>query len=302
MGAKPVPNTNLSDLEAFLAVARLRNFRHAAKERGVSPSAVSQTIRNLEERLGVRLLNRTTRSVATTHAGERLVRQISSAITDIDEALRAIHASSDQPSGRVRINSPAPAVEYMLMPFVSEFLETYPEISLELIASDSMDDVVGEGFDAGVRFGGDVARDMIALPIGPPLEYAVVGATNYLEKHGTPKNPDSLSQHDCIRQTFSSGGVLSWSFSKGQKQIRVLPVGRLTLNNAHYIVRAAREGNGLAMVPKTHAISDLAAGTLVRILEPWTPKLPAWHLYYPSRRHTSPAFRAFIDLVKRRHG
>lgn len=293
-----MPSTNFSDLEAFLAVARLRNFRRAAEQRGVSPSALSQTIRNLEERLGVRLLNRTTRSVAPTHAGEQLIQQTSSAMSDIEEALRTVHASSDQPAGQIRINAPAPAVEFMLMPFVTEFLEKYPEVSLEFTAADSKDDVVGDGFDAGVRYGEDIARDMIAMPLGPALDYAVVGAPSYFEEYGIPKTPKALSEHNCIRQRFSGGKIFAWPFSKGQKQFQFVPEGRLTLNNAHFIARAAREGNGLARVPTTHVAQDIETGALRRILQSWAPKLPGWHLYYPSRRHTSPAFRAFLNLIK----
>ncbi len=290
----------LADLEAFAAVARARNFRRAATERGVSASALSQTIRNLEERLGTRLLNRTTRSVALTPAGETLFDRLEPAFADIGDALDEVQSLDGEPTGRVRINAPAPAIEAIFAPLMSEFLHRHPRISLELIADASYVDIVAEGFDAGVRFGQEVAQDMIATPIGRPLEYVVVGAPEYFDAHGVPQHPGDLRIQDCIRQRFPGGAIFKWHFSRDGEEISFAPEGRLTVNDAHHAIRAACEKIGVARAPLQYAEPDLTAGRLKRVLTAWLTPLPGWYLYYPSRRQTPPAFKALLEFLKER--
>ena len=290
----------LADLEAFAAVARARSFRRAATERGVSASALSQTIRNLEERLGTRLLNRTTRSVALTPAGETLFRRLAPAFADIGNALDEVQSIDGEPTGRVRINSPAPAIESIFAPLMSEFLHRHPRVSLEIVADAAYVDIVAEGFDAGVRFGQEIAQDMIATPIGPPLEYVVVGAPEYFEAQGIPKHPQDLRIQDCIRQRFPGGTIFKWRFSRGGEEISLAPEGRLTVNDAHHAIRAARENVGVARAPLQYAEPDLEAGRLRRVLAAWSPPLPGWYLYYPSRRQTPPAFKALLEFLNAR--
>ncbi|TQV75815.1 LysR family transcriptional regulator [Denitrobaculum tricleocarpae] len=290
----------LADLEAFAAVARARSFRRAATERGVSASALSQTIRNLEERLGTRLLNRTTRSVALTPAGEAFFHRLEPAFDDIGDALDEVQSFDGEPTGHVRINAPAPAIESVFAPLMSAFLHRYPRISLELIADASYVDIVAEGFDAGVRFGQEVAQDMIATLISPPIEYMVVGAPEYFATHGIPKHPGELRNQDCIRQRFPGGAIFKWHFSHNGEEISFLPEGRLTVNDAHHAIRAARETVGVARAPLHYVEADLQAGRLERVLADWSPLLPGWYLYYPSRRQTPPAFKALLDFLKER--
>lgn len=288
----------LADLEAFAAVARARSFRRAASERGVSASALSQTIRNLEERLGTRLFNRTTRSVALTLAGESLFHRLEPAFADIGDALDEVQSFDGEPTGQVRINSPAPAIESIFAPLMSEFLHRHPRISLEIIADASYVDIVAEGFDAGVRFGQEVAQDMIATLIGPPLEYVVVGAPEYFAAHGIPEHPGELRNQDCIRQRFPGGAIFKWHFSRDGEEISFAPEGRLTVNDARHAIRAARENVGVARAPLQYVEADLEAGRLERVLAAWSPPLPGWYLYYPSRRQTPPAFKALLEFLK----
>ncbi|MBR0645328.1 LysR family transcriptional regulator [Plastoroseomonas hellenica] len=288
---------SLGELEIFAAIARARSFRKAATERGVSASALSQALRNLEERLGVRLLNRTTRSVSLTEAGEALLRRLRPALDEVEGAVEAAYAFRRTPAGSLRINAPAPAVEFILGPMIAPFLEAYPDISLEIIADAAFVDIVESGFDAGVRFGEELARDMIAMPLGPPLDYAVVAAPGYLAKRGTPAGPDDLLGHNCIRHRFPGGTIFEWSFEKDGRAVSIVPEGRLTVNDSRQAVRAAKEGVGLARVPVDYVQAELATGELVRVLRDWSPLLPSWFLYYPSRRQMPPAMRAFLDFI-----
>lgn len=289
---------SLGDLEIFAAIARVRSFRKAAIERGVSASALSQVLRNLEERLGVRLLNRTTRSVSLTEAGEALLRRLRPALEDVEQAIEAAYAFRRTPAGTLRINAPAPAVEFILGPMIAPFLKAYPDIALEIVADAAFVDIVESGFDAGVRFGEELARDMIAVPLGPPLDYAVVAAPSYLAERGRPAEPDDLLGHNCIRHRFPGGTIFDWSFKKADREVTITPEGRLTVNDSRQAVRAAREGVGLARLPVDYALADLQAGRLVRVLQDWCPPLPSWFLYYPSRRQLPPAMRAFLDFIK----
>lgn len=289
---------SLGDLEIFAAIARARSFRKAAIERGVSASALSQVLRNLEERLGVRLLNRTTRSVSLTEAGEALLRRLRPALQDVDQAIEAVYAFRRTPAGTLRINAPAPAVEFVLGPLIAPFLAAYPDIAFEIISDAAYVDIVESGFDAGVRFGEELARDMIAVPLGPPLDYAVVAAPGYLAKHGRPAEPDDLLGHNCIRHRFPGGTIFEWSFKKADREVSITPEGRLTVNDSRQVIRAAREGVGLARVLVDYVQAELQAGQLVRVLQDWCPLLSSWFLYYPSRRQMPPAMRAFLDFIK----
>jgi DNA-binding transcriptional LysR family regulator len=288
---------NLAELEAFAAVAEARSFRKAATERGVSASALSQNMRNLEERLGVRLLNRTTRSVATTEAGDELLRRLQPAFQEVSEAVEAINSFRHKPAGTVRINAPAPAIEFILGPLAKEFLDAYPDVALELITDAAKIDIVDRGFDAGVRFGKEMARDMIAVPLGPDLRYVVIGSSDYLRDHGTPRDPGELLNHFCIRQRFPGGTIFSWRFEKDGRPVTIVPEGRLTVNDANLAVRAACDGLGLARILDSYAFPYLASKRAVQILDDWCPIIPSWYLYYPSRRQMPLAMRAFLNFI-----
>lgn len=291
---------NLAELEVFAAVAAVRSFRKAAIERGVSASALSQTIRNLEERMGVRLLNRTTRSVAPTEAGERLLLRLRPALSEIAEAVDAVNDFRRKPTGTVRINAPAPAIEFVLAPVASAFLEAYPDVSLELISDAARIDIVDSGFDAGVRFGEELARDMIAVPLGGPLHYVVFGSPEHLERYGRPEKPDDLLRHRCIRQRFPGGTIFTWRFEKEGREVTITPEGPLTVNDGRQAVRGATDGIGLAWVLKDYARPAVEAGRLVPVLEDWCPQIPGWFLYYPSRRQLPSALRAFLGFMAAR--
>lgn len=292
-------SVNIGDLETFTAIARCGSFRKAATERGVSASALSQTMRQLEDRLGVRLLNRTTRSVALTQAGERLLGRLSPALDQVHEAVDEVNSFRQTPTGTVRINAPAPAVEHILAPLITPFLQEYPELGLEIISDAAMVDIVAGGFDAGVRFGKQLARDMIAVPLGPSLRYVVVGSPSYLALHGTPRKPADLLAHACIRQRFPGGTIFNWEFEKASKTETITPEGRLTLNDARHIAQAATDGLGLGRVLEEFVRPPLFEGRLVEVLADWSPRIPSWYLYYVSRRHTPAALRAFLDFIRR---
>ena len=288
-----------NDLDAFLAVARAGSFRLAARELGVTGSAISQTVRALEEELEVRLFNRTTRSVVLTEAGDMLAKRLTPALADIRSGLEEVRSLGGQPRGRVRVNVPAPALDWIIAPRMVAFLELYPEITLEII-EDAMDvDIVAEGFDAGVRLGLAMAQDMIAVPIGPEQDYAVVAAPAFAERFGLPETPQDLTRFECIRHRFPSGTIFPWRFVSDGKEMTMVPQGRLTVNRADHAVTGALGGAGLARVALPYAEQHLAEGRLVRVLAEHAPRLPAWHLYYPSRKHMPPALRAFIDFFVR---
>ena len=289
--------TNLAELEVFVAVAEARSFRRAATERGVSASALSQAIRTLEERLGVRLLNRTTRSVALTEAGAHLLQRLGPVFAEVAEAVEGVNSFRNKPRGTIRINAPAPAIDFILAPLSRPFLETYPDVVLELVSDAAMVDIVTDGFDAGVRLGRQLAHDMIAVPLGGTLRYLVVGSPGYFEQHGKPLQPEDLLQHACIRQRFPGGKLLSWHFANNRREVVVAPDGRLTVTSAHHVIAAACDGVGLARVLEEYAQPYLKAGRLLPVLEDWCPIIPGWFLYYPSRRQLPLAMRAFLDFV-----
>lgn len=296
-----MPRENYNDLQAFLAVARERSFTRAAAQLGVSPSALSHTIRALEARLGLRLLTRTTRNVAPTEAGERLVAALTPNFEDIDTALASLSELRDKPSGTIRITTGEHAASTILWPVLRKLLPDYPDIRIEVISDSSLTDIVAERFDAGIRLGEQVARDMIAVPIGPPMRMAVVGSPDYLASRPKVRTPRDLTEHDCINLRFlTRGGLYAWEFEKKGRPLNVRVEGRLTFNNTRHIITAARDGFGLACVPEDMVRADIADGSLQRLLADWCPPFPGYHLYYPSRRQPSPAFSLLVDALRKR--
>lgn len=289
---------SLADLQAFATVARLRSFRRAAGELHVSPSALSHTLRSLETRLGVRLLNRTTRSVAPTEAGQRLLARLSPTLREIDEALDEINNFRDSPFGTLRLNAPRAAVEYVLAPLATRFLLENPGLRLEIVADDNLVDIVAAGFDAGVRFGERLAQDMVAVPLGPPQRFVVVGSPAYLAQHGVPTTPQELSAHRCIRIRFPNGSIYRWEFARAGERLEVEVEGPLAVGEMPLMVRAAEDGLGLAYVYHQAAAAALAAGRLVTVLDDWRPAEAGFFLYYPSRRLVPAGLRAFIALIR----
>lgn len=289
---------NYADLEAFIAIARTKSFRKAAAERGVSGPAMSQSLRNIEEQLGVRLLNRTTRSIALTEAGEALLSRVSHAFDDIGGAIEFVQSLQGEVAGRVRINSPAPAVKYILAPLVEKFLKLYPAVSFELISDASFVDVVGEGFDAGVRFSCDIPKDMVAIPIGRPLNFAILASPSYLKKHGEPKHPLEISDHECILFRFPGGSLYEWTFFNGEEQYEFTPEGRYIVNDSQVMINAACADLGLIRALIDYARTEIDNGDLVQVLTDWTPAVDQWSLYFPSRKQMPAALRAFIDFIK----
>ena len=291
---------DLDDLAAFAAVARLGSFARAATERGVSASALSHTLRGLEERLGVRLLNRTTRSVGVTAAGERLLAQLGPALAAVDEALAALREERDEPSGPLRINVSRIAAFLCVAPVLRRFTDTYPAVQLEVCVDDGLADIVRGGFDAGIRLGESLQADMVAVRVGGELRAAVVASPDYLQRHGTPGTPQDLAGHACIRYRHITAGTLyRWEFGEGASAVEVAVEGPLTVNDADLAAAAALEGLGLAYVLDPRVLDLVAAGRLVRVLDDWCPPFPGFHLYHPSRRQAPAALRALIVMLRR---
>jgi DNA-binding transcriptional LysR family regulator len=291
--------SELGDLVAFLAVAEERSFTRAAAKLGVSQSALSFTMRRLETRLGLRLLNRTTRSVAPTEGGERLLRTLRPALDQIDTELNALGELREKPAGTVRITANEHAADTILWPAVSRLLPSYPEIKVEIDVDYGLTDIVADRYDAGVRFGDQVAKDMIAVRIGPDLSMAIVGAPSYLAARSEPRTPQDLVHHNCI--TFrqpSAGGLYAWEFEKRGRELRVRVDGQLTFNRTPPMLEAARAGFGLACLMDDMVQEDVAEGRLTRVLADWCPPFSGYHLYYPSRRQLSPAFTLLVDAMK----
>ena len=288
----------VSDLSAFVAVATHRSFSRAAAELGLLPSALSHTVRSLEERLDLRLLNRTTRSVAPTEAGERLLERLRPALRDIDDALEDANAFRAKPAGRLRLNVPRSAALLLLAPVMTRFIKAYPQMRLEITAEDRLVDIVAGGYDAGVRFGESVERDMVAVRIGPDLRMAVVGSPAYFRHHPKPAKPRDLHGHACIRFRLPSGGIYRWEFEKKGEVLEVEVDGPLTLGDQQVMLQAALDGAGLAIVLESHARPHLKARQLVRVLADWCAPFPGYFLYYPSRRQVPAGLRAFIDMMR----
>jgi DNA-binding transcriptional LysR family regulator len=291
----------LADLLAFAAVAEEHSFTRAAARLGTSQSALSHTVKRLEARLGLRLLTRTTRSVAATEAGLRLMETLRPAFDDIDARLSALTALREKPAGTIRITTGEHAAEAILLPALSKLLPRYPDIQVELNADYGLADIVKERFDAGVRLGEQIAKDMIAVPIGPPMRMAVVGAPSYFAKHTMPKTPRDLSAHDCINMRLPTrGGLYAWEFEKGARKLNVRVDGQLVFNNSSLIVKAAAAGMGLASLPSQMVEKEIAKGRLRQVLTDWCPLFPGYHLYYPGRRQQSPALKLLVDALRYR--
>ncbi|MCU4182519.1 LysR family transcriptional regulator [Bosea sp. BH3] len=288
----------LDSLDAFASIVSCGGFRAAAIERRVSSAALSQTIGGLEQALGLRLLNRTTRSVAPTEAGARLYERLVPALLDIRQALDDLNRLRETPTGTLRINAPGPAVDHVLCPLVFDFMRSFPEVKVELISDAAIIDIVQGGFDAGVRFGRQLEQDMIAVPLGPALRYAIVASPHYLRDRAAPSTPSDLMGLDCIRRRFPGGTVVSWQFEKGGERMEITPEGRLTLSSAHQELQAAQAGQGIAHVFEDYARPHLDEGSLIELLPDWSPDLPSWFLYYPNRRHQSAAMSALLQHIR----
>ena len=288
----------LTDLSAFVAVATHRSFSRAAAELGLSPSALSHTVRGLEERMDLRLLNRTTRSVAPTEAGERLLERLRPALRDIADALEDANVFRDKPAGRLRLNVPRSAAVLLLAPVITRFVQTYPEMQLEIATEGRFVDIVAAGFDAGVRFGESVERDMVAVRISADLRMAVVGSPAYFRTHPKPRRPHDLPGHACIHFRLPGASLYRWEFEKAGEAMEVEVDGPLILGDQELMVHAAIDGASLAMVLEPHVRAHLRAGRLKRVLADWCPPFPGYFLYYPSRRQVPAGLRAFIDMMR----
>ncbi|MBY5402616.1 LysR family transcriptional regulator [Rhizobium leguminosarum] len=296
-----MPRPVVNDLIAFLAIARAQSFTKAAGKLGVSQSALSHTIRGLEERLGLRLLTRTTRSVAPTEAGERLLLSIGPRLDEIESELAALSALREKPAGTIRINAGEHAADAVLWPALEKLLHDYPDVNVEIIVDYGLTDIVAERYDAGVRLGEQVAKDMIAVRIGPDMRMAVVGALAYFDTRPKPMTPQDLTDHNCINLRLPTyGSVYAWEFEKDGRELRVRVEGQLVFNNIALRLNAVLAGMGLAYMPEELVKAHLADGRLVRVLEDWCPPFSGYHLYYPSRRHTSPAFALVVDALRYR--
>jgi DNA-binding transcriptional LysR family regulator len=296
-----MPRTDLNDLIAFLAVARARSFTRAAAQLGVSQSALSQTLRALEVRLGLRLLTRTTRSVAPTEAGERLLRAAGPRLDEIEAELAALSALRDKPAGTIRITAHDHALRAVLWPALEKLLPEYPDISVEIVIDYGLTDIVAERCDAGIRTGEMVAKDMVAVRIGPDLRSAVVGAPAYFANRAKPETPQDLTAHSCINLRLPThGGLYAWEFAKHGHELRVRVEGQLVFNGSAPMLEAALAGLGLAYLPEDSVHPHIATGRLIRVLADWCPPYPGYHLYYPSRRQPTPAFALLVNALRYR--
>jgi DNA-binding transcriptional LysR family regulator len=293
--------TNLNDLVCFLSVARERSFTKAAAQLGISQSSLSHIIRDLETRLGIRLLTRTTRSVSPTDAGERLLNTVGPRLEEVQSELISLRDLRDKPSGTIRITSTDYATDTILWPKLTPFLRKYPEIKVEVMTDYGLTDIVAQRYDAGVRSGEQIAKDMIAVRIGPDSSMAVVGAPAYFRERGEPKKPQDLVHHNCINLRLPThGGLYAWEFEKANRELRVRVDGQLTFNGTPQILNAALSGFGLAYVPEDLAQPHLAKLRLKRVLEDWCQPYSGYHLYYPSRRQPSAAFAPLVDALRYR--
>src|ERR1700722_8128922 len=291
----------INDLIALLAVAREGNFTRAAAKLGVSQPALSRTISNLEARLGLRLLYRSPRSVAATEAGERLIRTVGPHFDGIEAGLSALTELREKPAGSLRITSVEHATDTIIAPVLARLLPDYPDISIEVINDYALRDIVAERYDAGVRLGEQVAKDMIAVRIGPDFHNAVVGAPSYFERRPRPRRPYDLTAHDCINLRLpTSGGLWTWPFAKGGRELRVRTEGQLVFNTVSLMANMAVAGLGLAYLPEDVVQNHLAEGRLVRVLTDWSAPASGYHLYYPSRRQATPAFALLVDALRYR--
>lgn len=291
----------LGDLSAFMVVAEERSFTRAAAKLGISQSALSHTVRRLETRLGIRLLVRTTRNVAPTEAGERLLSTLRPAFDDIEHRVAALGELRDRPAGTIRITAGDHSARTVLWPVLERLLPDYPEVKVEISVDDSLTDLVEGRFDAGIRLGERLGKDMIAVPIGPKLRMIVVGSPAYLAARGRPRTPQDLAEHDCINYRLPTlGGLYAWEFEKDGRETNVRVSGQLTFNSMDLVRRAALAGLGLAMMMQDEVADLIDEGRLVSVLDDWTPPFDGYHLYYPSRRDPTPAFALLVNALRRR--
>jgi DNA-binding transcriptional LysR family regulator len=296
-----MPQENFNDLVAFVMVAREESFTKAAVKLGVSQSALSQTVRGLEERLGLRLLTRTTRRVSPTAAGERLLRIAGPRFEEIQTELAALAEMRDKPAGTVRITSGEHAAISVLAPALEKFLPDNPDVNVEITVDYGLTDIVAERYDAGVRLGEQLAKDMIAVRIGPEMRMAVVGAPSYFRQNPWPEIPQDLTGHNCIQIRMPThGNILSWEFEKDGHELKVRVEGQLVFNNIAMRLDAVKRGLGLAYMPEDQVAEQIATGEVVRVLEDWCAPFPGYHLYYPNRRHASPAFALVVEALRYR--
>jgi DNA-binding transcriptional LysR family regulator len=290
---------NLNDIAAFLAVARERNFTKAAAKLGVSQSALSHTVRGLESRLGLRLLTRTTRSVSPTEAGERLLTAVGPHFEDIYSELEALGELRDTPTGNVRITAGLHVTETILWPRLQPMLRKYPDVHVEITVDYGLSNIVADRYDAGVRLGEQVAKDMIAVRIGPDFRMVVVGSPSYFSNHPEPRSPQDLTNHNCINLRMPTyGGLYAWEFERSGREVNVRVDGQLTFNNSRQILEAALAGFGLAYLPEDTAAPYIERKKLVQVLDAWCAPFPGYHIYYPSRRQSSPALALAVDALR----
>jgi DNA-binding transcriptional LysR family regulator len=298
-----VARADFNDLLWFLVVADERSFTKAAAKLGIAQSTLSHTIKRLEERMGLRLLSRTTRNVAPTEAGERLRQSLAPHIAEIEAEIEALTAFRDKPSGTVRITLSDHALEGIVWPKLRPVLIDYPEIKVELSRDNGLRNIVEGGFDAGVRLGESVEKDMVAVRIGPDWRLVAVASPDYLATHPAPKRPQELIAHRCVNiRQATAGGLYAWEFEKRGQELRVRVDGQLTFNTSYAQVEAALAGYGIAYVPEDLVERHVAEGRLRKMLEDWSPKFAGYHLYYPSRRQNSPAFKVVVDALRHRGG
>jgi len=292
---------DLNNLAAFIVVARERSFTRAAAQIGVTQSSLSHTIRGLEEKLGIRLLTRTTRGVSPTEAGDRLLSKLGPYYEGIEAELAALSQSRERPAGTIRISSHDHAARTILWPRLSKLLPEYPDLNIEINVSYMLIDIVAERYDAGVRLGDQVAKDMIAVRIAPDLRMVVVGSPSYFASRKKPKIPKDLTAHNCANLRLPThGGLYAWEFGKNGQEVKVQVQGQMIFNTSPQVLTAALEGYGLAYVPEDQAEAHVAEGSLVRVLNDWCPTMPGYHLYYPSRRQSLPAFSLVVDTLRYR--
>ncbi|WP_446029866.1 LysR family transcriptional regulator [Lelliottia amnigena] len=294
---------NFNDLLSFMVVARERSFTRAAAQLGVSQSALSHAMRNLEARLDVRLLTRTTRSVVPTEAGEQLLMRLTPHLLEIEQELTALRDRRDRPAGNIRLSAGEHAMSAVLWPVLKPFMAHYPDINIEVTVDNGLTDIVDGRFDAGVRLGEQIAKDMVAVRIAPDMQMAVVGSAAYFAKNGVPETPEQLENHRCINMRLPTlGGLYAWEFTHDGREIRVRVDGQLTLNSLPQRLDAAVAGLGLAYVPEESAAAQLADGRLTRVLESWCPSFEGYHLYYPSRRQHTTAFTLLVEALRNQNG
>jgi DNA-binding transcriptional LysR family regulator len=294
-----VQRTNINDLVTFLAVVRAGSFTKAAATLGVSQPALSRTLRLLEEQLGIRLLTRTTRNISATDAGQRLLDTVGPLLDQVQAGVTALADLRDKPAGNLRITTTEHAAENILWPAVQRLTSRYPDIGVEIVVDFGLSNIVADRFDAGIRIGEAIERDMVAVPIGPHMQMAVVGSPDYFARHQKPRTPQELVNHRCINiRLQTAGGLYSWEFERDGRAMSVRVDGKLTFNTSRLVLKAALSGDGLGFLPEDQLRSYLSDGRLERVLQGWCPSFPGYHLYYPSRKHISSAFRLLIDELR----